>query len=715
MPTFIVKSPDGKEYEVNAPEGATQEQAIEYVKNNRDKIPVKSQSQPSAAPATTQETPPSVLEQMFGLGSPIQRFAKGFVMDPALGVVQMLANRPNVFGDTSTKEAVNRYIKKYEEETQKGRERAGSTGFDFTELVGGILSPVNKVGQAEKAATVLNRVVQGAKQGTLSGLLSPTSSADTEDQYVTSKLLQAGFGGVIGGTVPATMTGLNQAYKIISDLPLTEAAKKRALEKYVIGMVPEGEKDAVLKALQEGKEIVSGSKPTAAQALADTAAGAKLVKEQQRVSGGDSGYLLIKREQEQAAARLAELSKIARTPEEKAAIEAQRKAVTDKLREDSFKQAGYTSELVGRLESEIRDKAANLVAESNRLAAAGGPGEAGRAAGRALIEGQRASEINFKKLQLDSLESSGMYPLRVSDITTRLNAAIKGTPNDEVRAVLSNVKTKLESKADNNGMISSIDLYENVRKTLNQDILGYLQQAGKPYQGGLPEQLAKTSGNIKNFIDDAMDKASGGLWKDYLNNYVKYSEKLNRMEVGQFLVNKLQLPLKDSGLERAGVFAQAVNDAAATIKKSTGLPRYTELSQVLNESEVASVNRVLADLSRARKAEELSKAVKVGKGPLAETDAAIPQFFDSKVTVLRNVIRTLKTGSQKELDSQITNLMLNPQDLALFISAIPKQQTKTIGEAMMKRLSPNVASQLQAVFDTTNVTQGTIRSIAGEF
>lgn len=44
MPTFIVTSPDGKEWEVDGPEGSTQEQAIEYI---------KSQWKPQAAPAET--------------------------------------------------------------------------------------------------------------------------------------------------------------------------------------------------------------------------------------------------------------------------------------------------------------------------------------------------------------------------------------------------------------------------------------------------------------------------------------------------------------------------------------------------------------------------------------------------------------------------------------------------------------------------------------
>ena len=34
MPSFEITAPDGKKYAVEAPEGATQEQALEHFKNN---------------------------------------------------------------------------------------------------------------------------------------------------------------------------------------------------------------------------------------------------------------------------------------------------------------------------------------------------------------------------------------------------------------------------------------------------------------------------------------------------------------------------------------------------------------------------------------------------------------------------------------------------------------------------------------------------------
>ena len=34
MATYIATAPDGKEYEIDAPQGATQEQTLEYFKSN---------------------------------------------------------------------------------------------------------------------------------------------------------------------------------------------------------------------------------------------------------------------------------------------------------------------------------------------------------------------------------------------------------------------------------------------------------------------------------------------------------------------------------------------------------------------------------------------------------------------------------------------------------------------------------------------------------
>jgi hypothetical protein len=618
------------------------------------------------APAPQQERP-SMGQQMFGLGSPLASFVAGSLVQPALGANQLLAQLP-IFPE-SVRTGATKLVRGFEQQQQAAKEQVGRTGFDIPELLGQVVSPVNKLVPVTPAQgtgalpKLIDFTTQAASRGAVQAGLQPVTS---EEDFSTTKLQQMGGGAVLGPAVEGSMKllgGLVGSFRGLTDTGLRQAVKDR------LDTLAGSAKEEAIEALRNVTEYVTGSRPTAAEALAKIPSALELGKIQQDLaSTTGTAAAFAQREADQAAARLKELSRVARTPEERAAIEAQRDAITTQLRNQSFANAGYTSNLVGRLEAEIRDKAANLEAEARRMAAAGGPGEAGRKQGRALIESQRKREIDFKKLQLDSLETSGMYPLRAADITNRLDAAIKGTSNDEVRSVLTFIRGKIEDKTDKNGMLSSIDLYENVRKTLNQDILGYLQQANKPYQGGVPEQLAKTSGNIKNFIDDAMDKASGGLWKDYLENYTKYSQKLNRMDIGKLLVDKLQVPLKETNLERAGVFAQAVNDAAATIKKSTGLPRYTNLSQILTKDEVNSVNAVLADLTRKDLADRFGRNVRDQQETVENLAGKVPATLSRTGLAVKQVLEFMQKGSPERANRLMAELFLEPAKLAEFMA-----------------------------------------------
>jgi hypothetical protein len=39
MATFVITAPNGKDYEITAPEGATQDQVLEYAKQNYQNLP----------------------------------------------------------------------------------------------------------------------------------------------------------------------------------------------------------------------------------------------------------------------------------------------------------------------------------------------------------------------------------------------------------------------------------------------------------------------------------------------------------------------------------------------------------------------------------------------------------------------------------------------------------------------------------------------------
>jgi hypothetical protein len=76
--------------------------------------------------------------------------------------------------------------------------------------------------------------------------------------------------------------------------------------------------------------------------------------------------------------------------------------------------------------------------------------------------------------------------------------------------------------------------------------------------------------------------------------FAKESVPVNRMQVGQALEKALGNPLGTA--ERASTFANAVREAPRTIKKSTGMDRFTELSEVLDPIQTSTVNNVMQSL-----------------------------------------------------------------------------------------------------------------------
>ena len=696
---------EGKHYDL--PDGLSNEQAIAKIEahlgitpqatTTASQIPGQSVKAPAAQP-----TEVGMIERMFGAGSPIARTVKGAVVDPALAVNQLLANT-GLFGET-VRQGANQLVRNVESTTQAGRERVGSTGFDPYQLLGAVVSPANRlVGLTQPTAVsgLGQTVARSAATGAGLSALQPVAAPD--EQFAEKKLQQMGVGAVLG---PLTEGGV----KAISSLAglvkgLTPKGREEALNKYVNELAGP-DKDKVITALQDAKELVSGSRPTVAQALADIPSAAELIAAQRKLSS-KTGLVgkFAERTAEQQAARVRAIEGIAGTEAQRAALATERSSVTGTMRETALDQADVAGPIFSRLEKEIADGFNSVAAaeqtvgmvglasrQQQATAMAGRPGWltagdiAADASNRAQAYSRKAqtlrSDLQLKQFQKDSLETNGFFPLRAQSIVDQIDAAIRGTTSDMSKQALQGVREKIISKADENGVLSSRDLYENVRKTLNQDIAKYLNLGEQYASGGLPQQAAKSAESVKKFIDASLDRSSDNLWSKYLKSYTDYSGRLNRMEIGNFLSQRLQTPLDK---ERAGVFATAVENAAATIKKSTGIPRYNKLSDVLTPQETATVNGVLADLKRANKADELSR--KLSKLPEGLKDATedMPQLLSRPVTVLRAALELLQKGNATEFNKRFAELSLDPQGLALFMTTgIPKGKIDSFVSSLMK-------------------------------
>ena len=661
-------------------------------------------------------TPVSNMELMFGAGSPIARTLKGAIVDPALAVNQLLAST-GLFGG-EVKKGATQLVSDVEKATTEGRARVGSSGFDPYQLLGNVVSPVNRLVGATQAplqgAGLMANIARSGGTGAALSALQPVNAPT--DQFAQQKLEQMATGFVLG---PVVEGGVKAVGGLLNTLKsLTPTGRQEFMQKQ-LNELAGADRTKVIEALRDAKEIVSGSRPTVAQAISDIPSAVELAAAQSKlaakpkVAGGFQERLV-----EQQAARARELQSITGTEAQKAALIAEREGVTTPMRETALDQSNLAGPLFTKLEKEISDKFNSLAAAEQTsgmtglaasiqqsLASKGQPGWlsagdiASEAASRAKsykeLAGTLRGEAQLKQFQLNSLEQNGFFPLRASDLTDQLDKAIRGTTSDQSKAVLQGVRDKVVSKADENGLLNSRDVYENIRKISNQDVAKMLNLGDQYASGGIPQQAAKALGSAKQFIDASLNKSSDGLWGKYLTSYADYSKKLNRMEVGDYLSKSLNTPL---GKETAGEFATAVENAAGTIKKSTGIPRFEKLSDVLTPTEVSSVNNVLADLKRDSKAKELAR--KVGALDIGGPDIAkeAPQLLNRTFTLMKAAVEHLQRGNADAYNRQMAELMMNPGALAQFMTVgIPKGRSNEFVSSMMKLMdAPTRAAFIQS-------------------
>lgn len=646
------------------------------------------------APAPAPQAEVSTMERMFGAGSPIARTIKGAVVDPALAVNQLLASS-GLFGE-GVKQGATQLVRDVESTTQQGRARVGSEGFDPFQLVGNVISPVNRLvggAQALQAPGLAAAATRSAGTGALLGGLAPVNAP--VEQFGEKKLEQMTLGAVLGPVLEGGVNALGAFAGLFKGL--TPQSRQDVLREQ-LNTLAGPDRSRVIDALRDAKELVTGSRPTAADAISDIPSAVELAAAQRKLASqsGVAGKF-AERTVERQAARVRALEGIAGTEAQRAAVEAKRGAVTGPMREtalDLNEIAGTTlgnidrqsNQTVNRLIQQVKDNLPPLQQTSAGF----------KLTTEELRAASKDAANNLKKAQIDSLEQNGVFPLLATDITRQLDKAIKGTVSDQSRAVLQAVRDRVLSKTDENGIIGSRDLYENVRKISNQDIAKLLGLGDQYASGGIPQQAASALSNAKKLVDASLNKSSDGLWSKYLNSFAAYSKKLDRMEVGDYLSKKLQTPLDK---ERAGAFATAVENAAGTIKRSTGIPRFDKLSDVLTPKEVGTVNNVLADLNRTTKADELSRMVRGVEAGLPDVTQGKPELLNRYITLGKAAFRFLQRGNAEDFNKQMAEMLLDPAAMAQFMTlAIPKSRVNETTSAMMKLMDDPTRAAFTQVF-----------------
>ena len=168
------------------------------------------------------------------------------------------------------------------------------------------------------------------------------------------------------------------------------------------------------------------------------------------------------------------------------------------------------------------------------------------------------------------------------------------------------------------------------------------------------------------------------------------SGPVNQMEVGRFLENRLTQPLTEEAT-RAGMFAGAIREAPATIKRATGQTRFSYLSDVLTPEQIRTVDNIRRDLAREEQANALARRARTNipniEAVMTEASGATRLNFLNRVATVTNMVLDKFEGKlNRELALRIATDLMDPQATANALErALRREANKAATVAVTRR------------------------------
>jgi len=145
------------------------------------------------------------------------------------------------------------------------------------------------------------------------------------------------------------------------------------------------------------------------------------------------------------------------------------------------------------------------------------------------IAKQRRAEAGFLERQIGSLEDYGLRPLDAGSITAAIDAKL-ATPglraSSNMTKVLSAVKDDIANlTAKGGGVIDAHDLYTLRKEGINERIMQILGQTDPKISAKVTRSVLQ---EVRPLIDDAIEKAGGTGWRDYLKTYAQGMQAIDQ-------------------------------------------------------------------------------------------------------------------------------------------------------------------------------------------
>ena len=147
----------------------------------------------------------------------------------------------------------------------------------------------------------------------------------------------------------------------------------------------------------------------------------------------------------------------------------------------------------------------------------------------AAIANQRRAEAGFIERQIGSLEDYGLRPLDAGGITAAIDAKLAAPglrASSNMTKVLQAVKDDIANLTEKGGgVIDAHDLYTLRKEGINERIMQILGQTDPKVSAKVTRSVLQ---EVRPLIDDAIEKAGGTGWRDYLKTYAQGMQAIDQ-------------------------------------------------------------------------------------------------------------------------------------------------------------------------------------------
>jgi len=300
-----------------------------------------------------------------------------------------------------------------------------------------------------------------------------------------------------------------------------------------------------------------------------------------------------------------------------------------------------------------------------------------------FIDGAKTVEM-LKKSSRDTaeyqLELMGSKGITGNPILAKVNELFK-TPevrgNDTVKTLLNKIVRSMKSMANEDGTFDAAVLYELRKSGLDDTINRFVGQNTSTSSNIINKVIP-----LKGAIDDAIDDAAGGGWKEYLETYTNLSRDIDQAKVANAIREGLTPPSRELGAqpgERSEIFAQMMRDQKGTIESATGFKGGpNKFSEMFPEESMAKLDGVSDSVVRREEAARLAdKGFSYAREELGtDRTGRFPNALVRSVMITNAVLSRMGKKLQANTLNEVMDVMRDPKLAAQLLREASETENK---------------------------------------